>query len=89
MKYIVAILLPPLAVLAWGKPKTFLINVVLTLLGWFPGIFHAFWAMSNPTRPQHVVSPSVNTTKNRNKPRDVHGKFLPDGAMDIAEVKKR
>ncbi|CAH1045160.1 YqaE/Pmp3 family membrane protein [Halomonas sp. TD01] len=38
-----AILLPPLAVgLTAGGPKRIAISVVLTLLGWIPGVVHAF-----------------------------------------------
>ena len=39
--YLVAILLPPLAVLLSGKPIQALLNLVLTLLGWIPGVIHA------------------------------------------------
>lgn len=42
MLYFLAILLPPLAVfLAGGRPFQALLNVVLTLLGWIPGVVHA------------------------------------------------
>lgn len=39
--YLVAILLPPLAVLMKGKPIQAALNLLLTLLGWIPGIIHA------------------------------------------------
>ena len=38
---IVAIILPPLAVLFCGKPVQFLLNIILTLLFWVPGVVHA------------------------------------------------
>jgi uncharacterized membrane protein YqaE (UPF0057 family) len=41
MRYFLAILLPPLAVLLCGKPFQFLLNILLTLLGWIPGVVHA------------------------------------------------
>ena len=41
MRYILAILLPPLAVLSCGKPFQALASIVLTLLFWVPGIVHA------------------------------------------------
>lgn len=41
MRYVLAILLPPLAVLFCGKPIQFLLNILLCLLGWIPGIVHA------------------------------------------------
>ncbi|MCM4157369.1 YqaE/Pmp3 family membrane protein [Gramella sp. AN32] len=38
------LLLPPLAVfLKHGIGTTFLISVLLTLLGWLPGVVHAFY----------------------------------------------
>jgi len=38
---LIAILLPPLAVLMCGKPFQFLLNLVLTLIFWVPGMIHA------------------------------------------------
>lgn len=44
---ILNILLPPLAVfLKHGLGGTFLVNLLLTLLGWLPGVIHAFWVNS-------------------------------------------
>lgn len=41
---IAAILLPPLsAFLKVGMDKHFFINIILTILGFFPGILHALW----------------------------------------------
>lgn len=43
----IAILLPPLGVaLETGLSKTLLLNIVLTLLGYIPGIVHAVWVIS-------------------------------------------
>ncbi len=40
---ILNILLPPLAVfMKHGIGGTFLISIVLTLIGWIPGVIHAF-----------------------------------------------
>lgn len=41
MLYLVAILLPPVAVLLVGKPFQALINLILTLLFYVPGAVHA------------------------------------------------
>lgn len=41
MRYLIAILLPPLAVLLCGKPLQFVLNLILTLLFWVPGMIHA------------------------------------------------
>ena len=40
---ILNILLPPLAVfLKHGIGGTFLISIILTIIGWLPGVIHAF-----------------------------------------------
>ena len=41
VRYLLAILLPPVAVLLCGKPVQALINLVLTLCFWVPGAVHA------------------------------------------------
>ncbi|TVP97516.1 MAG: YqaE/Pmp3 family membrane protein [Planctomycetaceae bacterium] len=41
---ILSILLPPLAAfLVVGLSTHFWINLILTLLGWLPGLVHALW----------------------------------------------
>lgn len=47
LRIIIAILLPPLGVfLQVGIGKHFWINIVLTLLGFVPGIIHAVWVIA-------------------------------------------
>ena len=47
VKIIIAIFLPPLAVfLQVGIGKHFWINLLLTLLGYIPGIVHAVWVIA-------------------------------------------
>jgi uncharacterized membrane protein YqaE (UPF0057 family) len=46
MLYLLAVILPPVAVLLRGKPIQALINLVLTLCFWIPGIIHA-WIIIN------------------------------------------
>lgn len=41
MRWLVAIVVPPLAVLMCGKPMLAVLNCFFTLLCWIPGIFHA------------------------------------------------
>ncbi|KAH7050114.1 hypothetical protein B0J12DRAFT_541382, partial [Macrophomina phaseolina] len=44
--YIVAIFLPPLVVLAKrGCGGSFCLNVILTILGWIPGVIRAWWSV--------------------------------------------
>lgn len=47
LKIIIAILLPPVAVLLHeGLGKQFLLNILLTLLGYIPGLVHAIWLIA-------------------------------------------
>ncbi|MGB3633609.1 MAG: YqaE/Pmp3 family membrane protein [Rubrobacteraceae bacterium] len=47
VRIIAAIILPPLGVfLQVGIGKHFWINIVLTLLGFIPGIVHAVWVIA-------------------------------------------
>ena len=48
LRILIAILLPPLGVfLQEGIGKHFWINIVLTLLGYIPGIVHAVWVIAS------------------------------------------
>jgi uncharacterized membrane protein YqaE (UPF0057 family) len=47
MRYLFAIILPPLAVLLCGKPIQFLFNIILTMLGWIPGVIHALLVVNS------------------------------------------
>ena len=46
---LLCILLPPVAVFLCGKPIQALINLLLTLLLWFPGAIHA-WSVVTDSR---------------------------------------
>lgn len=47
VRIIFAIILPPVGVfLQVGLGKHFWINIVLTLLGYIPGIIHAIWVIA-------------------------------------------
>lgn len=41
MLYLLALVLPPVAVLFVGKPFQALLNLILTLFFWLPGAIHA------------------------------------------------
>lgn len=44
---IIAILLPPVGVaLARGIGGAFVLNIILTILGYIPGIIHAVWVIA-------------------------------------------
>jgi len=47
LKIVAAIILPPLGVfLEVGIGKHFWINILLTILGYIPGIVHAIWVIA-------------------------------------------
>ncbi len=47
LRIVIAVLLPPLGVfLQVGIGKHFWINVLLAILGYFPGIVHAVWVIA-------------------------------------------
>jgi uncharacterized membrane protein YqaE (UPF0057 family) len=47
MRYLLAILFPPLAVLLCGKPAQAILNFFLTCLFWVPGMIHAWMVVSS------------------------------------------
>lgn len=47
MRYLLAILLPPVAVLSCGKPAQAVLNLILTLCLWVPGAIHAVLVVSS------------------------------------------
>jgi uncharacterized membrane protein YqaE (UPF0057 family) len=47
MLYLLAILLPPVAVLFCGKPIQFVLNIILTLCFYLPGMIHAILVVNN------------------------------------------
>jgi uncharacterized membrane protein YqaE (UPF0057 family) len=52
------VVLPPLAVLLTGRIGSFFLSIILTLLGWLPGVFHAFFVVSdynNEKRLRHIA----------------------------------
>ena len=47
MLRLLAILLPPVAVLFCGKPISAILNVPLTLCFWLPGVIHAWGCVTD------------------------------------------
>jgi uncharacterized membrane protein YqaE (UPF0057 family) len=45
MRYFLAIVLPPVAVLLCGKPVQAVLNLILTLFFWVPGMVHALFVV--------------------------------------------
>jgi len=47
VRFAFGILIPPVGVfLTYGFSTTLLINILLTILGWVPGVIHAIWAIA-------------------------------------------
>ena len=47
MRYLLAIVLPPVAVLLCGKPAQAVLNLFLTLCFYVPGMIHALFVVSS------------------------------------------
>jgi uncharacterized membrane protein YqaE (UPF0057 family) len=47
MRYLLAIILPPLAVFLCGKPLLGILNIILTLCFYVPGAVHALFVVHN------------------------------------------
>ena len=47
MLYLLAIVLPPVAVLLCGKPMQAVLNLVLTCFFWIPGAVHALFVVNS------------------------------------------
>jgi uncharacterized membrane protein YqaE (UPF0057 family) len=55
LRVIFAILLPPLGVfLTVGLGMHFWINILLTILGYIPGIVHAVWIISSRAKEREL-----------------------------------
>ena len=52
MIYLIAVLFPPLAVLLAGKPFQALLNLLLCLLLYFPGLIHAILVIQDKKATQ-------------------------------------
>lgn len=58
MNYLLAILLPPVAVLAVGAGTvSVLLNIVLTLAGFIPGLLHALYVVHGAEKRKAAQSP--------------------------------
>ncbi len=62
IRIIAAIILPPLGVfLQVGLGKHFWLNIVLTLLGWLPGIIHAIYVIVKYPEKTHAPHAAYGT----------------------------
>lgn len=54
MLFFLCVILPPVAVLFTGRMGSFILSLVLTLLGWLPGVIHAFFVVSDYKNEQRL-----------------------------------
>ncbi|GAA3874987.1 YqaE/Pmp3 family membrane protein [Celeribacter arenosi] len=55
LRIIAAVILPPLGVfLQVGLGKHFWLNILLTLLGYIPGIIHAVWIIAREPQARRI-----------------------------------
>jgi uncharacterized membrane protein YqaE (UPF0057 family) len=54
MLFFLCVILPPVAVLLTGRMGSFILSLVLTLLGWLPGVIHAFFVVSDYKNEQRL-----------------------------------
>ena len=57
LRIVLAIIIPPLGVfLQVGLTKQFWINILLTILGYVPGLVHAVWVIATFPRKEQFSS---------------------------------
>jgi len=54
MLFFLCVVFPPLAVLLTGRIGSFILSIPLTLLGWLPGVFHAYFVVSDYKNEQRL-----------------------------------
>ena len=64
--FLLAMLLPPVAVLLCGKPIQAVLNLFLTMCLWIPGVVHAFMVVSarNADKRPHRLIDAVKQKGN-------------------------
>jgi uncharacterized membrane protein YqaE (UPF0057 family) len=54
LRYFFCVVFPPIAVLMTGRIASFFLSLLLTLLGWIPGIIHACLVVSDYQAEQRL-----------------------------------
>lgn len=66
MMYLLAILLPPVAVLFVGKPFQAILNLILTLFFWLPGAIHAVLVVHEKKADRRMKKQAKLIARHRN-----------------------
>src|SRR5437879_12299091 len=61
LRYFFCVVLPPLAVLMTGRIASFFLSIILTLLGWIPGVIHACLAVNDYHAEQRAAAATHQT----------------------------
>jgi uncharacterized membrane protein YqaE (UPF0057 family) len=56
LRYFFCVILPPVAVLLTGRLGSFLLSLLLTLLGWIPGVIHACLVVNDYHQEQRLAA---------------------------------
>ena len=81
--FILCIIFPPLAALIAGGLMSGILNFILTLLGWIPGMIHAFMVVNNDKAEKRnqeqiqAIKEQTNTLKQPEKTAE----DTPDGSQ--------
>ncbi|MEI3604489.1 YqaE/Pmp3 family membrane protein [Pseudogracilibacillus sp. SE30717A] len=65
MMYLLALVLPPVAVLLSGKPIQALLNLILTMFFWIPGAIHAILVVKDKKDDKRMQS-YIKAMKDKN-----------------------
>lgn len=63
MLFFLAVVLPPVAVLLTGRLGSFFLSLILTLLGWLPGVIHAFFVVIDYKNEQRMEELKKDLTR--------------------------
>lgn len=55
LRYFFCVVLPPLAVFLTGRIGSFFLSLILTLLGWLPGVIHAILVVNDYEAEQRAL----------------------------------
>src|SRR5947207_13501829 len=58
LRYFFCVVFPPLAVLMTGRIASFFLSLILTLLGWIPGVIHACLVVNDYHSEQRAAAGS-------------------------------
>ena len=78
MRYVLAFIFPPAAALMYGGFWQFILNILLTLFFWFPGLIHAFVIIINDAENK------ANNQLTELKKLGFSVDYLIDGTLKVA-----